>query len=238
MQFRTTAPQRADNPAQTAHARRRRRAAAAVATTVGAAAVVGTTFAVPADAASRFAVWDRVASCESSQRWHISTGNGFYGGLQFTASTWAAYHGHKYARQANRASRLEQIEVARRVLASQGPGAWPVCGPRAGLTRFTGHATHARLPRVAGGTNHATHTRVSAKAAKRHAHKHAHKHARHHAKSRHHHRHVYTVRAGDTLSAIAHKLHVPGGWHALYRANRKHLANPNLLHIGQRLLVP
>src|SRR5690242_20644937 len=91
-------------------------------------------------------VWDRVASCESGNNWHINTGNGFYGGVQFSESTWRGYHGTKYASRADLASRGEQIAVARRVLASQGPGAWPVCGPRAGLTRASGHATSAALP--------------------------------------------------------------------------------------------
>jgi nucleoid-associated protein YgaU len=234
MQFRNTAPLRAQNSAESAEpaSGRRRHTAAALAATVGAATVVGTAFAVPAEAHARYGVWDRVASCESSNNWHINTGNGYYGGLQFSAGTWRAYHGGKYAPQANRASRAEQIEVARRVLAAQGPGAWPVCGPRAGLTRYSGHATRAPLPRVAGVA--AKH--VTAKAAKRHVAKHARK-VRHH-KSRHHHRHVYTVRRGDTLSRIARKLHVPGGWHALYRANRSHMANPDVLHVGQHLLVP
>jgi resuscitation-promoting factor RpfA len=110
------------------------RKATAVVATVGAAAVATTAMATPADAVGSLAVWNRVANCESSGRWHINSGNGFYGGLQFTARTWAAFGGHRYARQANRASRLEQIRVARRVLAAQGPRAWPVCGPRAHLT--------------------------------------------------------------------------------------------------------
>jgi resuscitation-promoting factor RpfA len=231
MHNRTTAPLRADTAAQPA-AVRRRRAAAVLATTLSTAAVVGTTFAVPSDAAARLRVWDRVASCESSRHWHINTGNGYYGGLQFSASTWSAYHGHKYAPQANRATRAEQIEVARRVLAAQGPDAWPVCGPRAGLTRHSGAATHAALPRVAGTPSHA---RMTAKAAHRHASKVRHHHG---AKVRRHHHRSYTVRSGDTLSAIAGRLHVHGGWHALYRANRKHVHNPNVLSIGQRLIVP
>jgi nucleoid-associated protein YgaU len=209
-------------------ARRGRRTAAAVATTLGAAAVVGTTFATPADGTPRHGVWDRVANCESSQRWHIHTGNGYYGGLQFSSSTWAGYQGHRYARQANRATRAEQIEVARRVLASQGPDAWPVCGPRAGLTRSTGNATHAPLPHVAGG-----HTERQT------AHKTAHSGRHHHArKTRRDHHKTYRVRRGDTLSGIARRLHVHGGWHALYRANHKHLHNPNVLHVGQLLRLP
>lgn len=86
------------------------------------------------------AVWDRVALCEASGNWAISTGNGYYGGLQFSASTWKAYGGLAYATQANLATKDEQIAVARRTLQGQGPGAWPVCSVRAGLTRDNGGA--------------------------------------------------------------------------------------------------
>ena len=88
----------------------------------------------PASAASA-STWERVAECESSGDWHINTGNGYYGGLQFTPSTWAAYGGRSYASRADFATRAQQIAVAERVLASQGPGAWPVCSVRAGLSR-------------------------------------------------------------------------------------------------------
>ncbi len=60
----------------------------------------------------------------------VVDGNGFYGGLQFTESTWLAYGGGQYASYANEASKAEQETVANRVLAGQGIGAWPVCGPR------------------------------------------------------------------------------------------------------------
>jgi hypothetical protein len=74
--------------------------------------------------------WAAVAACESGGNWQANTGNGFYGGLQFSASTWLAYGGGAYARTANLASESEQIAVADRVLAGQGIGAWPVCGRR------------------------------------------------------------------------------------------------------------
>lgn len=72
--------------------------------------------------------WDRVASCESGGNWAINTGNGYHGGLQFTQGTWASHGGTQYAPSAQLASREQQIAVAERVLASQGRGAWPVCG--------------------------------------------------------------------------------------------------------------
>lgn len=94
------------------------------------AAMLGVT--VPASA-STLSVWDRVAACESSGNWHINTGNGFYGGLQFSHGTWKSFGGP--TSNAHLASKGTQIVIAERVLASQGPGAWPVCGRRAGLHR-------------------------------------------------------------------------------------------------------
>ncbi|MFD7586972.1 transglycosylase family protein [Kitasatospora sp. NPDC059811] len=85
--------------------------------------------------AASVATWDKVAQCESTGNWSINTGNGFYGGLQFTSSTWAAFGGTAYAPQANQATKDQQIAVAEKVLASQGPGAWPVCSVQAGLTK-------------------------------------------------------------------------------------------------------
>ena len=72
--------------------------------------------------------WDAVARCESGGNWSINTGNGFYGGLQFTSSTWSAFGGGAYAPRADLASRSQQIAIAEKVLAAQGPGAWPTCG--------------------------------------------------------------------------------------------------------------
>ena len=72
--------------------------------------------------------WAAVAACESGGNWSTNTGNGFYGGLQFTQGTWLANGGGQYASSANQATAAQQIAVANRVLASQGIGAWPVCG--------------------------------------------------------------------------------------------------------------
>ena len=71
--------------------------------------------------------WDAVAACESGGNWAINTGNGYYGGLQFTMSTWRANGG---TGAPHTASRAEQIRVAENVLRTQGIGAWPVCGRR------------------------------------------------------------------------------------------------------------
>jgi resuscitation-promoting factor RpfB len=73
--------------------------------------------------------WDRIAACESGGNWAANTGNGYYGGLQFSLSTWQAYGG---AGRPDQQSREAQIAVAERVRAAEGGyGAWPVCGQRA-----------------------------------------------------------------------------------------------------------
>jgi len=96
-----------------------------------------------ASSAQASTVWDRVAACESGGNWSINTGNGYYGGLQFSDRTWDGFGGERYAPTANRATKAQQITIAQKVLASQGPGAWPTCGARAGLTRANGGAVDA-----------------------------------------------------------------------------------------------
>ena len=98
---------------------------APAATSAPAAASTGT-WSAPAPSGG--VNWSAIAACESGGNWSISTGNGFYGGLQFTEGTWLANGGGQYAPSANLATPAEQIAVAERVLASQGIGAWPVCG--------------------------------------------------------------------------------------------------------------
>src|SRR6202034_584145 len=79
--------------------------------------------------------WDQVARCESGGNWGINTGNGYHGGVQFSAGTWASHGGNEFAPSAELATREQQIAVAERVLATQGRGAWPVCGgPLSGPT--------------------------------------------------------------------------------------------------------
>ncbi|MDF3146331.1 MULTISPECIES: transglycosylase family protein [unclassified Streptomyces] len=77
--------------------------------------------------------WGCVAKCESGGNWRINTGNGHYGGLQFSQSTWEGFGGAKYAPRADLATRKEQITIARKVVAVQGWGAWPHCSRRYGL---------------------------------------------------------------------------------------------------------
>ncbi len=94
---------------------------------IAGAVAIGTPIALASNAAAAPAsVWDRVAQCASGGNWN--TGNGSYGGLHFSASTWRAYGG---SGSAAHASREQQIAVAERVLAAQGWGAWPVCSRNA-----------------------------------------------------------------------------------------------------------
>ncbi len=97
--------------------------------------------------------WNQVAQCESGGNWHINTGNGYYGGLQFSASTWSGHGGSQYASTADQATREQQIVVAERVLASQGKGAWPVCGT--GLSAATPRTAPAspKLPQLGNNKN-------------------------------------------------------------------------------------
>ena len=81
-------------------------------------------------AAASGSVWDRIAACESGGNWSINTGNGYYGGLQFSLSSWRAVGGTGYPHQASRA---EQIARAEKLQAVQGWGAWPACSARLGL---------------------------------------------------------------------------------------------------------
>ena len=92
----------------------------------GASTVV--TGTAPAPAPSGGVDWSAIAACESGGNWSASTGNGFYGGLQFTEQTWLGYGGGQYAPSANLATSAQQVAVAQQVLAGQGIGAWPVCG--------------------------------------------------------------------------------------------------------------
>lgn len=126
----------------------------ALATTVGlgGAVVVPATFAGSASAATA-SEWDQTAQCESTGNWSINTGNGFYGGLQFTNSTWAAYGGTAFADRADHATKEQQITVAERVLRTgwngnppQGKGAWPVCGVGLSQTPYAGGSPTPTTP--------------------------------------------------------------------------------------------
>ncbi|MFI9155089.1 transglycosylase family protein [Streptomyces sp. NPDC053367] len=159
--------------------------------------------------------WEKVAACEATNDWNINTGNGYFGGLQFTQSTWEAYGGTAYAPRADLASKEQQIAVAEKVLDAQGPGAWPVCSERAGLTR--------------GGESPGVHP-LQAKTSVRDV------QPQSTPQSRAGRAEMYTVVRGDTLSGIADREEVRGGWQGLYAANRTTIgSDPDLIIPGQRL---
>ncbi len=81
-------------------------------------------------AVSDGSVWDRLAQCESGGNWHINTGNGYYGGLQFSAGSWRGVGGTGLASEA---SREEQIARAQILQSRQGWGAWPACTAKLGI---------------------------------------------------------------------------------------------------------
>ena len=104
----------------------------ALVTAATAAPLVAVAVASPADAAS-VGTWGRLAHCESSGRWHVNTGNGYYGGLQISSATWHGYGGGHFARLPSRATKGQQIRVAERIKHRQGWHAWPACSARLGL---------------------------------------------------------------------------------------------------------
>ncbi|MFC8694551.1 transglycosylase family protein [Streptomyces parvus] len=183
-------------------------------------------------------VWEKVAACESSGNWAINTGNGYYGGLQFSGSTWAAFGGTQYAPRADLATRDQQIAIAERVLDGQGPGAWPTCSVRAGLTRggdtpeTTPGAGTGTVPQSAGSRT-AQAAAAPQSAPPRKAQTRPAEATPTHVPGK---RDAYTVASGDSLSGIAADRRVPGGWQGLYAANRTVVGDdPNLIFPGQRL---
>ncbi|MFG2698044.1 transglycosylase family protein [Kitasatospora sp. NPDC048407] len=249
--------------ATTTVSKRNRVRAAVVGGALLAAPVAGLVTANSASAAD-VATWDKVAQCESSGNWSINTGNGFYGGLQFTSSTWAAFGGTAYAAQANLATKAQQISVAEKVLASQGPGAWPVCSVKAGLTKG---GAPAQVDTSAGSSSTSTSTSSntakstssntaksntaaadnSAQASRSETRAQAPK-AQQSAPAKQDApkqtwknksgaaANTYTVKSGDTLSKIAAGLGVD--WHALYNNNTGVVGgNPDLILPGQVLSV-
>ncbi|MFG3248792.1 transglycosylase family protein [Streptomyces sp. NPDC048187] len=190
--------------------------------------LVGTGTAHAADVAT----WDKVAACESTDDWDVNTGNGYYGGLQFTQSTWEAFGGTRYAPRADLATKDQQIAVAEKVLDAQGPGAWPVCSQRAGLARG-GDAPDLR-PAGGAGAEQSRERSTARPAEKSDAVQDVQPQTT--PQSRAGKARMYTVVTGDTLSGIADTHQVRGGWQRLYEANRRAIgSDPDLILPGQRL---
>ena len=167
--------------------------------------LAGTASAAPESA------WDRLAQCESGGNWNASTGNGYYGGIQFNATTWRSFGGRGMPHQASKA---EQIAVAERTLAAQGWNAWPACSRKMGLRG------HAATPGKT--APQARKTSAPASAGKS-------------VPGKHRAGGTYTVKRGDTLGRIA-KAH--GTTVAeLLSDNRGAVKSAHSLKVGTRLHV-
>jgi hypothetical protein len=172
--------------------------------------------------------WDAVAQCESGGNWSINTGNGFYGGLQFTQSTWSSHGGRQYAARADQASRDQQIDIAERVRQDQGMGAWPVCGSRGGSSQQYTPKQAAKRNQSGGQSQSNTAPAQPAQPAAPST-----PAAPAQATGR-----TYQVQVGDSLSTIAERQSITGGWQALYELNRQVVgADPNLILPGQQLAL-
>ncbi|YAL83369.1 transglycosylase family protein [Dermacoccaceae bacterium W4C1] len=237
---------------------RKARMTTLVATGAAAAAAVsfGTAETAHAD------VWDRLAQCESGGNWNINTGNGFHGGLQFTPSTWRAYGG---SGSAHNASKAEQVRVAKNVLKGQGPGAWPVCSKRAGLTRSNGGSSAGTVETTSRSAERKTVSTPKTETKKTYTKK---SYSAPKTETKTSVKKSYsapktetktytkksvvkstapaavkasgdtiTVKSGDTLAKLA-EAHGVDSWRQLWAANTKTVSNPNLIFVGQTLSLP
>jgi LysM repeat protein len=211
------------------------------------ASVTGVAVAAPligATSASAASVdtWDAVAQCESGGNWSINTGNGYYGGLQFTNSSWAAAGGTQYAPRADQATKGQQIATAERLLKIQGPGAW-ACAGAGNLSNDgvdPGVSTGSKSSGSSGAKKSAPKAQKTEK--KRQA----------PAASRSETRSVpkveskaggpikkgdgeYQVKSGDTLSGIAAAQKVKGGWQHIADLNEDVVSDADLIFPGQQL---
>ncbi|MGW0391743.1 transglycosylase family protein [Streptomyces sp. NPDC003042] len=212
---------------------------ASLAVTAGGAGIALPLIGAGTAHAASVETWNKVAACESTSNWHVNTGNGYYGGLQFSQSTWRAFGGTAFAARADLATKDQQIAVAEKVLKGQGPTAWPACGPKAGLSR-SGPAAG-----VAGGqpkTQPQPQAQPQTQAPKDRIQPTKAATAPPVTTPRPTGTSVlpspYVVGPGDSLSAIATEQHVEGGWQALYETNRATVgADPDLIFPGQRLTL-
>jgi nucleoid-associated protein YgaU len=203
------------------------------------AGVAGTAIVVPligatSSSAASVATWDAVAQCESGGDWHINTGNGYYGGLQFSQSSWAAAGGSQYASRADLATKDQQIAIAEKLLALQGPSAW-ACASAGGLTAGgpapdinPGGSTATTAPAKAAPAKAAP---AKAAPAKKAPAKKTDQATTWTPKGKG----AYTVVSGDTLSKIAAAKHVAGGWQKLYDLNKDTVKDADLIHPGDHL---
>ncbi|NGO48776.1 LysM peptidoglycan-binding domain-containing protein [Streptomyces ureilyticus] len=183
--------------------------------------------------------WDAVAQCEAGGNWSINTGNGYYGGLQFSASTWSGYGGTKYAATADQATKAQQIEIAEKVLAGQGKGAWPVCGK--GLSNAAYNGGGGSSDSGAAQENTQQSQQQSAPAQEERASRSEDRPSAKKTVTTPTGKKVkkgdgeYKVVKGDTLSAIAAEENVKGGWQKLFKLNDDIVDDANVIYPGQQL---
>ncbi|MEU0740968.1 transglycosylase family protein [Streptomyces sp. NPDC006134] len=229
---------------------------------VAGAAVAAPLMAAGNASAATASEWDAVAQCESGGNWSINTGNGYYGGLQFSASTWAAYGGTQYAATADQASKEQQIAVAEKVLAGQGKGAWPVCGKGLSGAAYTGGGASAGSDNGSGssagssaGSNTGSGSSAGSSAGSSSAQSETTTRSTEQKASRSQERPAasqktvttptgekvekgdgeYKVVEGDTLSTIAADHGVQGGWEKLFQLNKDIVEDADLIYPGQQL---
>ncbi|MFM9371619.1 transglycosylase family protein [Streptomyces sp. Da 82-17] len=180
--------------------------------------------------------WDAVAQCEAGGNWSINTGNGYYGGLQFSASTWNAYGGTKYAATADQATKAQQIEIGEKVLAGQGKGAWPNCGTGLSNAAYDGGGSAQPAEQAPQQQAAPQPERKAEQPASR-------------SQERAPQKTVetptgkkvkkgdgeYKVKKGDTLSSIAEAHDVKGGWAKLFDLNKDIVDDADFIYPGQQL---
>lgn len=223
------------------------------------AGVAGAAVAAPLVVASNASAataseWDAVAQCESGGNWSINTENGYYGGLQFSASTWAGYGGTQYAATADQATKSQQIEIAEKVLAGQGKGAWPTCGVGLSNASYDG-GSGATDPAPAPAEQPSTGSTGSTGNSSSESSGSGDRTAEQPSTTRSQERPAatqetvttpagdqvekgdgeYEVVTGDTLSAIAAEHEVAGGWQELFELNGDIVDNADLIYPGQQL---
>lgn len=190
----------------------------AVVTGVAGVAVALPMVTAPGAQAAPVGTWEKVAQCESSGNWQANTGNGYYGGLQFSQSSWKAAGGTQYAPRADQASKQQQIAAAEKLLAQQGPGAW-ACAGEGGLT--AGGAP-AEVDTGSGADDSAESRQNTGSRSDRSDGRQAGGEGE------------YTVKAGDTLGSIASSQGLD--WKTLYGNNKSVVGeDADLIHPGQKL---
>jgi resuscitation-promoting factor RpfA len=219
---------------------------AAVGVVAGAAALglgAGTASAAPDS------TWDSVAQCESSGNWSINTGNGYYGGLQFSQSTWNAFGGQEYASRADLATKEQQIAIAEKTLAGQGWGAW-ACAYAGGGEGPSQRSVSSSSSSNASSNEQSSSSSNQASRGSRSTNNDQQQSSRNSRSSNDNDRSSssvssgsaadgsYTVASGDTLYKIAAANGVAGGWEAVYRANADIIPDPDLIFPGQVIRIP